>query len=44
MKIISKMRKSIEEGKTFYSFEFFPPRTEEVSVSSLSHSLLFKEQ
>ena len=33
MKIKDKMLKSMEEGKTFYSFEFFPPRTEEVSYA-----------
>ena len=30
MKVVDKMRRSMAEGKTFYSFEFFPPRTEEV--------------
>ncbi|KAK9842600.1 hypothetical protein WJX81_008347 [Elliptochloris bilobata] len=29
MKIIDKMNASIKEGKPFFSFEFFPPRTEE---------------
>jgi hypothetical protein len=33
MKIVDKMRKSTEEGTKFYSFEFFPPRTEEVQCS-----------
>lgn len=30
MKIIDKINQKLKEGKTFYSFEFFPPRTEEV--------------
>ena len=30
MKIIDRMNESIASGKTFYSFEFFPPRTDEV--------------
>ncbi len=30
MKVIDKMNASIKEGKPFFSFEFFPPRTEEV--------------
>ena len=30
MKIIDKMNASIKEGRPFFSFEFFPPRTEEV--------------
>lgn len=29
MKIIDKINKSIADGKTFFSFEFFPPRTDE---------------
>lgn len=29
MKIIDKINQKLKEGKTFYSFEFFPPRTEE---------------
>jgi methylenetetrahydrofolate reductase (NADPH) len=32
MKIIDKINASIKDGKTFFSFEFFPPRTEEVSL------------
>jgi methylenetetrahydrofolate reductase (NADPH) len=28
MKIIDKINKNIEEDKLFYSFEFFPPKTE----------------
>ena len=31
MKVVDKMRKSMEQGANFYSFEFFPPRTDEVS-------------
>lgn len=30
MKVIDKMNESIKAGKTFFSFEFFPPRTDEV--------------
>ncbi|KAK9819788.1 hypothetical protein WJX72_002386 [[Myrmecia] bisecta] len=29
MKISDKMNQSIRDGKTFFSFEFFPPRTDE---------------
>lgn len=29
MKIIEKISKKIEEGQTFYSFEYFPPKTED---------------
>ncbi|CAL8464700.1 g4235 [Coccomyxa elongata] len=29
MKIVDKMNESIKAGKTFFSFEFFPPRTDE---------------
>ena len=28
MKLIEKIRSAIEEGQTFYSFEYFPPKTE----------------
>jgi methylenetetrahydrofolate reductase (NADPH) len=28
MKIIDKINKQIEQDKVFYSFEFFPPKTE----------------
>ena len=30
MKIVDKMKAATAEGKTFFSFEYFPPRTEEV--------------
>ena len=30
MKVVDKMNESIKAGKTFFSFEFFPPRTDEV--------------
>jgi methylenetetrahydrofolate reductase (NADPH) len=33
MKIIDKMQQSMDKGQTFFSFEFFPPRTEEVRVT-----------
>eukprot|EP00878_Enallax_costatus_P001814 GHUV01001972.1.p1 GENE.GHUV01001972.1~~GHUV01001972.1.p1 ORF type:complete len:597 (+),score=135.37 GHUV01001972.1:253-2043(+) len=29
MKIVEKINANIQEGKTFFSFEYFPPRTEE---------------
>lgn len=29
MKIIDKINQKIDEGTTFYSFEYFPPKTEE---------------
>ena len=29
MKIIEKINKKIDEGQTFYSFEYFPPKTED---------------
>jgi len=32
MKIIDKMQQQIDNGKTFFSFEFFPPRTDEVRI------------
>ena len=34
MKVVDKMNGSISEGKTFFSFEFFPPRTDEVSIAA----------
>lgn len=34
MKIVDKMNESIKAGKTFFSFEFFPPRTDEVGPNS----------
>ena len=30
MKIIDKVNEKISEGKPFFSFEYFPPRTDEV--------------
>lgn len=35
MKVADKMNASIKAGKTFFSFEFFPPRTDEVSRAGL---------
>lgn len=29
MKIVDKINQAISDGRTFFSFEFFPPRTEE---------------
>ena len=34
MKIIDKMQQHIDNGKTFFSFEFFPPRTDEVRIEA----------
>ena len=31
MKIVDKMNDNISKNKIFYSFEFFPPKTDEVS-------------
>lgn len=31
MKVIDKIHKAEEEGRTFWSFEYFPPKTEMVS-------------
>lgn len=31
MKVVDKMNVAQKAGETFFSFEFFPPRTEEVS-------------
>lgn len=30
MKVVDKMNAAIKSKETFYSFEFFPPRTDEV--------------
>lgn len=30
VKIGEKIQAAIDKGETFYSFEYFPPRTEEV--------------
>lgn len=30
MKIIDKMNAAMAQGRPFFSFEFFPPRTDEV--------------
>lgn len=32
MKIVDKINTNVKEGKTFFSFEYFPPRTEEVAA------------
>jgi 5,10-methylenetetrahydrofolate reductase len=34
MKIIDKIQERVKDGKTFFSFEFFPPRTEEVCYNA----------
>ncbi len=34
MKIIDKINASIAAKETFFSFEFFPPRTEEVRLAA----------
>lgn len=33
MKVIDKIRKAEEEGRFFYSFEYFPPKTPQVSTA-----------
>lgn len=33
MKVIDKINKAEEEGRTYWSFEYFPPKTEMVSNS-----------
>jgi hypothetical protein len=40
MKIVDKINDAVKEGRTFFSFEFFPPRTEEVGccTTMLVHS------
>ena len=30
MKVVDKMNSSIQQHRPFFSFEFFPPRTDEV--------------
>ena len=32
MKIIDKVNEKLKKGEPFFSFEFFPPRTEEVGA------------
>jgi hypothetical protein len=34
MKIIDKINEKLAKGERFFSYEFFPPRTEEVSAPS----------
>jgi hypothetical protein len=34
MKIIDKVNEKLKKGETFFSFEFFPPRTEEVRTGA----------
>lgn len=31
-KVIDRMKAHMAKGETFYSFEFFPPRTPDVSI------------
>ena len=33
MKVVDKMNAGIQQGRPFFSFEFFPPRTDEVRRS-----------
>lgn len=35
MKLIHKVEEKMKKGETFFSFEFFPPRTEEVGKHGL---------
>lgn len=37
MKIVDKIKAAMAEGRTFFSFEYFPPRTEEVRIFFLNH-------
>lgn len=41
MKIVEKINASISQGETFFSFEYYPPRTEEVSHPRLAAVDLF---
>lgn len=43
MKVIDKINQHIQDGKTFYSFEFFPPRTEEVRPLRCTGGLLLSK-
>ena len=36
MKITEKLQKAEREGRTFWSFEFFPPRTAQVSAAVIA--------
>ena len=33
MKLIDKINEKMKKGETFFSFEYFPPRTEEVRTT-----------
>ena len=41
MKIIDKISKPRDDGKPYYSFEYFPPKTEVVSDSLFSEKYQF---
>lgn len=38
MKIAEKLAQAAEKGQTVFSYEFFPPRTEEVCATSVQCS------
>jgi 5,10-methylenetetrahydrofolate reductase len=40
MKIADKMREAAASGKPFFSFEFFPPRTDEVQACCFVNDVL----
>jgi hypothetical protein len=37
MKLVEKIAKRSDGARPFFTFEFFPPKTEEVALSDLSH-------
>lgn len=39
MKVVDKITKAENEGRTYWSFEYFPPKTEMVSKPSPSISI-----
>jgi len=41
MKVIDKINEHVAKGQNFFSFEFFPPKTEEVRPGSVSWVIEF---
>ena len=39
MKVSDKIKERVERGEQFFSFEFFPPRTEEVRGAAQRQAL-----
>jgi methylenetetrahydrofolate reductase (NADPH) len=37
MKVIDKIKKAEEEGRVYWSFEYFPPKTQQVIQELLLH-------